>query len=72
MLVDVVGSDVDVDGSSFLCGYGEAVGGFAVVVRRGCFLLLLRGHYHFADDLVVVLVGWDWEVVSVLLVVGVF
>ena len=69
-LVDV-GSDVGVDGFSSLCGHGEGVAGFAVVARRGYFLLLPLGCHHFVD-LVVVVVGWGWEVALVLLVVGAF
>lgn len=69
-LVDV-GSDVGVDGSSSLCGHDEGVAGFAAVARRGYILLLPLGCHHFVD-LVVVVVGWGWEVALVLLVVGAF
>jgi hypothetical protein len=67
-----VGGNVGVDDSSSLCGYGEGVVGFVVAVHHaGYFLLLHRNRNHFAG-LVVVLVGWDWVVASVFLVVGVF
>ena len=65
------GGDVDGgDSSSFLYGRGEGGEGVAVAVRyHGLFLH--RGWYRFAGSVVVV-VGWDWEVGLVFLVVGAF